>query len=76
MQKVAVYNYWTWIPGEGLGKVACRKRTLQQIDSLSGIAILVTREDVDEAELCSDRSYKPEKLHDTAALATAAPAPI
>ncbi|MCB8882170.1 hypothetical protein ACELLULO517_18130 [Acidisoma cellulosilytica] len=61
MQTVTVYNYWTWVPGEGLGKIACRKRTQQQIEDISGIPILVTRQDVDEAELSLDGSYKPER---------------
>ena len=61
MQKVTVYNYWTWVPGEGLGKIACRKRTQRQIEEMSGILIWLTGEEVDKADLCLDGSYRPPK---------------
>jgi hypothetical protein len=60
VQKVTVYNYWTWVPGEGLGKIACKKRTRQQIEERSGILIRVTGAQVDEADLSLDGSYRPQ----------------
>ena len=61
MQKITVYSYWTWIPGEGLGKIASGKRTQQQIEEISGILIRVTAEKVDEMDLDIDGSYRPKR---------------
>lgn len=75
-QKITVYHYWTWIPDEGLGKIPCRKRTQQQIEEMSGIPILVTREDVDEADLALDGSYKPARADSSPDIVQISPMPL
>jgi hypothetical protein len=54
-QLVTVYGYWTWVPGEGLGKIACKKRTQGQIEAMAGLPIPFTGEEVDESKLCPVR---------------------
>ena len=39
----------------------CRKRTQRQIEEMSDIFIRLTGEEVDEADLCFDGSYRPPK---------------
>jgi hypothetical protein len=59
---VTVFSYWTWIPGEGLGKIACKKRRRQEIEEMHHIAIPFTDEEVDETDLGVDGSYRPGEL--------------
>jgi hypothetical protein len=56
--KLAVYNYWTWLPGEGLDKVALDKRSREQIEAIGGIPILVTRQIVNESELSQEGAFR------------------
>ena len=57
--KIIVYNYWTWVPGEGLGQIPKAKRPLRQIEAMGGLTIHVSGEEVDEDELCQDGAYRP-----------------
>ena len=57
-RKIVVYNYWTWIAGEGLGQIAPVKRSRAAIEALRGLVIITSAEEVDEAALAEDGSYQ------------------
>jgi hypothetical protein len=56
-RKMTVYNYWTWVPGEGLGQIAPTKRPRAEIDALGGLAIFVTAEEVDEDSWTRENTF-------------------
>ncbi|GAB0116540.1 hypothetical protein [Acidisoma sp. 7E03] len=56
-RRIVVYDYWTWIAGEGLGQIAPVKRSLPDIEARHGLVILTSAEEVDAAQLAEDGSY-------------------
>jgi hypothetical protein len=59
--KIMVYSYWTWVPGEGLGQIPLAKLPRRQIEAVGGLAILLSGEEVDEDDLCRDGAYWPQR---------------